>query len=173
MIWKTPKLWGRFAQINFWWHVQLQLSFCSTHLNPWKQGILRNYLVRKLIFVLEENRRNYKLSVSNLIWTFVLCCFLVLSWIIMFCHYYVWVLLVVSYEDRFQVSFFSILIQQRKAYIVRMNNKIYWYAELIFVSSWEDWVRWWMLVNKYWEGDSVEAWLDSLEGKTIVGFVIK
>ena len=161
-IWRNPKLWGRFAQINFWLHVQLQLHFCSTHLHPWKQGILRNYLVRKLIFALEENRINYKLSVLNLIETFLSRFFLVLSWIIMFCHYFVWVLLVVSYEDRFQVSFFSILIQQRKAYILRM----------ISVSSWEDWVRWWMLVNKYWAGDNVEAWLDS-EGKTIVGFVIK
>jgi len=32
----NQKLCDRFAQMN----VQLQLPFCSTHINPWKQGIL-------------------------------------------------------------------------------------------------------------------------------------
>jgi len=36
----NPKLCDRFAQINFGGQVQLQLTFCSTHINPWKQGIL-------------------------------------------------------------------------------------------------------------------------------------
>ena len=31
---------------------------CSTHMNLWKQGIFGNDLVRKLIFVLEENGTN-------------------------------------------------------------------------------------------------------------------
>ena len=31
--------------------------------------------------------------------------------------------LLYSYEDRFQVGVFSILIQQRKSYIVQLNNK--------------------------------------------------
>ena len=42
---------------------------------------------------------------------------------LLFRYCYVCVLLVVSYEDRFQVCFFSILIQQRKSYIEQMYNK--------------------------------------------------
>ena len=33
-------IWDRFAQINLAVQLQLQLHFCSTHINPWKQGIL-------------------------------------------------------------------------------------------------------------------------------------
>ena len=60
---------------------------------------------------------NFKFNLN----IFILFLLLNISWI--FCCFYVWVLLVVSYEDKFQVGFFSILIQQRKSYIVEMNNK--------------------------------------------------
>ena len=36
----NKKLCDRFAQMNLVLQVQLQRSFCSTHINPWKQGIL-------------------------------------------------------------------------------------------------------------------------------------
>ena len=62
---------------------------------------------------------NFKIN----LYIFILFLLLNISWIFCFCYFYVWVLLVVSYEDKFHVGFFSILIQQRKSYIVEMNNK--------------------------------------------------
>ena len=77
---KTIYYMGSLRSNEFGVHVQvrLQLHFCSTHISPWKQEFSGQKLARKLIFVLEERTKD-KLSILNLIYTFFLCLFLILS----------------------------------------------------------------------------------------------